>query len=204
MLAHFFDGFFGFLIFLMVFGSAGLVPSYLRKGRVELNLSKPVGRPLLISLRFVSVYLVMTVILIVVATLVWLTIGMRSGFFMWRYFYGLGLAAFQFLIIYAIVFFLGIMTHSAAAGIMGYFMLRIAAGLLAGRAVIYPLLGDSIWKTILDSLYHVLPKIGETSANFLSLLGGQGLGDLYPLWSSLLFALALFVLALWIFQRRDY
>ncbi len=204
VLAHFFNGFFGFMIFLMVFGSAGLVPSFLRKGRVELNLSKPINRYWLISMKFFAVFLIMIAILTLVATVVWLTISLRTGLFFGGYFYGLLLSFVQFLIVYSIVFIIGILTNSGAAAIMGYFIIRIGAGLLAGREVIYGFLGDSVWKTILDVLYHILPKIGEMSGNYISLMTGNGPGDIYPVWSSLFFAAAVFLLALLYFNRRDY
>lgn len=200
----FFDGFFGFMLFLMVFGSAGLVPSFLSKGRVELTLSKPISRYRLLSMKFLSVFIIMCGILIVSTTILWGVLSFRLGVTSGYFFYGLLFACLEFLAIYAIVFFLGAIAHSSVVAIMGYFIIRVGSDLLANREVVYRFLGDSIWKTILDTAYHILPKIGEMSDNFGSLMMGHGLVRAYPIYSTLGISLVIFLIALLVFRRRDY
>lgn len=201
---HFFDGYFGFMIFLMVFGSAGLAPSYLGKGRIELALSKPIDRLRLLFMKFASIFVIMGVILAVSAVLVWLTMSIRMGAFSTGFFWGLGLALTQYLVILCIIVFFGVLSHSAVVAIMGYFMMWFVANLLSGREVLYPLIGESVWKTILDAIYHVLPKIGEMSENYVPLMLGDGITQAYPVWSSLLFGVAVLLVGMVIFNRRDY
>lgn len=203
--AQFIDWLFGFVILLLVFGSAGLAPSFLGKGRVELVLSKPIDRWRLLSMKFLAVYLVKAAVLVVVATAVWLTLSLRLGTFNGLFFAGLSFACLQFLVVYAIVFFFGVLTNSAAAAIMGYFIIRIGTDLLAGRKAVYPLLGEkSLWKTVLDGLYHVCPKIGEMTENIVPIMTGKGIVDFYPVWSTVLIAVAVFLVTLLFFNRRDY
>jgi len=204
-IARFFDGFLGFVIFLLVFGSAGLAPSFLSKGRVELVLSKPIDRWRLLSMKFLAVYLVKAAVLAVMATAIWLTLSLRLGMFNWGFFPGLLFACLQLLVVYAIVFFFGVLTNSAASAIMGYFVIRIGTDLLASRKVVYPLLGEkSLWKTILDGVYHVSPKIGEMSENIGPIMTGKGMADFYPVWSTVLIAVVVFLVTLLYFNRKDY
>jgi ABC-type transport system involved in multi-copper enzyme maturation permease subunit len=200
----FFDGFFGFMLFLMVFGSAGLVPSFLGKGRVELTLSKPVDRYRLLSMKFLSVFIIMCAILIVSTTILWGILSFRLGVASGYFFYGLLFACLEFLAIYAIVFFLGAVAHSTVVAIMGYFIIRVGSDLLAGREVVYQLLGNSIWKTIIDTAYHILPKIGEMSDNYGPLMQGQGFVRTYPIYSTLGISLVIFLITLLIFRHHDY
>jgi len=205
LVARFFDGFLGFVIFLLVFGSAGLAPSFLSKGRVELVLSKPIDRWRLLSMKFLGVYLVKAVVLAVVAASVWLTISIRLGMFNWGFVLGMLFACLEFLIVYAIVFFFGVLTNSAAAAIMGYFIIRIGSDLLAGRKVLYQFLGEgSLWTTVLDGLYHISPKIGEMSKNLVPIMTGKGITDYYPIWSTILIAAVFFLATLLYFNRKDY
>jgi ABC-type transport system involved in multi-copper enzyme maturation permease subunit len=200
----FFDGFFGFMLFLMVFGSAGLVPSFLSKGRIELTLSKPIGRYRLLAMKFLSVFIIMCFILIISTTLIWGVLSLRLGVASGYFFYGLLFACLEFLAIYAIVFFFGALTHSTVVAIMGYFIIRVGAGLLAQREVVYQFLGDSIWKKILDGAYHILPKIGEMSDNYRPIMQGNGFVNTYPIYSTLAISLVIFLIALLLFKRRDY
>jgi ABC-type transport system involved in multi-copper enzyme maturation permease subunit len=200
----FFGGYFGFMLFLMVFGSAALVPSFLNKGRVELTLSKPISRYRLLSMKFLSVFIIMCGILIVSCTILWGVLSFRLGVTSGYFFYGLLYACLEFLAIYAIVFFLGAVAQSTVVAIMGYFIIRVGSDLLANREVVYQFLGDSIWKTILDTAYHILPKIGEMSDNFGSLMKGSGFVHTYPIYSTLGISLVIFLISLLIFRHRDY
>ncbi len=202
--SRFFDQFFGFMIFLMVFGSAGLLPSFLAKGRIELTLSKPIDRYRLLLMKFASVFIIMCVILAILTTAIWLILSFRLGGLSWYFFLGLLFAFVQFFAVYSIVFLLGASTNSAAVAIMGYFIIRVATGLLAGREALYKFLGESIWKKLLDAVYHILPKIGEMADNYVPLMKGQGLSETYPVYSTLGISVALILLALLIFSRRDY
>lgn len=200
----FFDGFFGFMLFLMVFGAAGLVPSFLSKGRVELALAKPISRYRLLSLKFLVIFIIMCGILVVSTTIIWgilsIRLGMASGYF----FYGLLFACLEFLAIYSIVFFFGALTQSTVVAIMGYFIIRVGADLLAKREVVYQFLGNTIWKTILDTVYYILPKVGEMSDNYGSIMQGGGFVRTYPIYSTLGISVVIFLVALLFFRHRDY
>jgi ABC-type transport system involved in multi-copper enzyme maturation permease subunit len=202
--AAFFDGFFGFMIFLMVFGAAGLMPSYLGKGRIELALSKPIDRYRLAIMKFAAVYLIMIALLAATTIIVYLVLSIRLGSFTGHFFLGLLLAFLQFFAVYAIVFFLGVASNSSALSIMGYFIIRVGSDLLAGREIVYRFIEGSVWRTILDGLYHILPKIGEMASNYVPLMEGQGLDKTYPVYSTVGISVVLFLAAILIFNRRDY
>lgn len=203
-LSHYFSQFFGFFMLLMVFGSAGLLPSFLSKGRVELALSKPINRFNLLMMKFFSIFLIQFLVLAVVSSLIWLTIVIRIGTYPSGFFYGLLYAALQFLIIYSIVFFLGLWSNSAGISIMGYFMIYFAGQLLSAREAIYPIFNSQTWETVLDTTYHILAKISEVSDNYVAIMTQDGRIDYYPVWSSLLFGVTLLLIGMLIFRRRDY
>jgi ABC-type transport system involved in multi-copper enzyme maturation permease subunit len=203
-ISHYFGQFFGFFMLLMVFGTAGLVPSFLSKGRVELALSKPINRFNLLIMKFFAVFVIQVIVLAIVSILIWLTIVIRIGTFPSGFFYGLIYAALQFLIIYSIVFFLGLWSNSAGISIMGYFMIYFAGQLLSAREAIYSFLNSQVWENILDTTYHILAKISQISDNYVAIMSQQGRIDYYPVWSSLLFGAILLLLGMLIFKRRDY
>jgi ABC-type transport system involved in multi-copper enzyme maturation permease subunit len=202
--SRFFDFFFGIMILLMVFGSAGLLPSFVAKGRVELTLSKPMDRYRLLAMKFFSVYIIMCAILAISAIIIWGVLSIRLGSSSWLFFLGLLLSFVQFFAVYSIVFLLGMASNSGAMAIMGYFIIRIVTGLLAGREAVYQFLGESIWTTILDAIYHVLPKIGELASNYVPLMQGQGIAKTYPVYSTVGISIVCLLATALIFYRRDY
>lgn len=203
LVARFLSGYIGFAMFLMVFGSAGLLPSYLNKGRVELNISKPISRPGLLLMKFFAVYLVMIAILALMCLPLWVVLSIRLESLLWSFLPGLMIAFIGFLIIYSIVFLLGLASQSPAVAIIGYFALSFGTSLLAKREFVYSLLGET-WQTVLNTIYHILPKMDEVSDNIISLMQGEGLTNTYAIWSSLLFAAVMMFLAVYIFGKKDY
>lgn len=204
LLAHFFDGFIGFVIFLMVFGSAFLIPSYLGKGRVELVLSKPISRWRLLSMKFISIYLIHIVILLLMVLLIWLTISIRLGTLSWPVLFGSIFALVHFLLILLLVFSVGALTRSGAIAIMAYFILRIVSGMLQGREAIYNFLGETVWTKILDWMYYILPKFGEVGDNFVSLMTRNGFVNFFSIYTTFIFCAAIYCAALYLISRRDY
>jgi ABC-type transport system involved in multi-copper enzyme maturation permease subunit len=203
-MAFFFNGFFGFVIFLMVFGSAWLLPSYLKKGRVELVLSKPINRYKLLSLKFLSVFILKAAILMAMSILIWIVLAIRLETFSGYFFYGLLFGCLQFLAIYTIVFAIGVIGRSGALAVMGYFAIAIFASLLSNREVVYNFLGSSVWKTIIDVIYYILPKLGEMDASYKTLMTGNGFAETFSTFTTLAFSAILFLATLLVFQKRDY
>jgi len=200
---YFYSGYWGFFILLMIFGSAWLVPSYLGRGRIELTLSKPVRRMSLLGMKFVSVFLVKAVLLSLSTVVIWVVLSIRLGSFSLNFVPGLAMAWLVFLVVYAIVFSIGVVSRSGALAIMGYLVISIAAKLLAGRELVYQFLGKS-WQIILDTIYHIVPKMGQMEDSYGTLMAGEGFADFYPVWSSLLFAAVVVMGALLVFNRRDW
>jgi ABC-type transport system involved in multi-copper enzyme maturation permease subunit len=200
----FFDKFLGFIVFLMYLGTAWLIPSFLKKGRIELTLSKPISRFSLLSMKFIAVYLIMITLLAIIALIIWLMLSIRLESFSVNLFAGLISAFTEYLVIFTIIFALGVITRSGAFSLMGYFVLKIVAGLLVSREIAYNFIGDSVWKTIIDTLYHILPKFSEMSDSFTALVEGTARVDYYPIYSTLAFTAALYLITLLVFQKRDY
>ncbi len=204
VISGFFGQYFGFVLFLLVFASAGLMPHYLSKGRVEIVLSKPIHRMSLISQKFISVFIWMCIIFVIATLSIWLTMVIRLGVFDAGFLAGMAYGFLEFLVIYVIVFAFGVLTNSTAVAIIGYFVIKVVTDMLTGRKVLEALLGDSVWMDIINGLYHVLPKTGEMARQYGYLMEGRGIIDYYPIWSSLVFAAVVYGLILLYQSRKDY
>jgi ABC-type transport system involved in multi-copper enzyme maturation permease subunit len=202
--SEFFSKIFGFMILLMAFGSAGLIPSFVKKGRIELTLSKPIDRYRLILMKFFSVFIIMCAILSISMILLWLVLFIRTDFVSFDFFIGLLFSFAHFFAVYAVVAFLGLASNSAALAIIGYFLLRGVSFLLALREGFYQLIGESVLKNVIEVIYHILPKIGEMTDNYVPLMEGHGFIDTYPLYSTVCISVALILVMLLIFKYRDY
>jgi ABC-type transport system involved in multi-copper enzyme maturation permease subunit len=179
-LSGFFANFWDFVIFLMVFGSAWFIPAFLGKGRIELALSKPLSRPRLLMMKFGAVYLIQMAILTAMTLIVWLVISVRLSDFNPYVPLAFLFTFIDFAVVYSIVFFLGIISRSGLFAIMGYLALMIFSRLLAAREMLYAFSVDSTWKTIIDIIYYIMPKMREMSLNYYSLIFQKGLVKTTP------------------------
>ncbi|MFH2036743.1 MAG: hypothetical protein ABIJ45_10100 [Candidatus Zixiibacteriota bacterium] len=200
----FYDKFIGFMIFLIYLGTTWLIPSFLKKGRVELALSKPIGRINLLSMKFFSLYLLSILILTLVSLVVWAVLSMRLDSFTAGIFPSLLAAYAEFFVIFAIIFAFGVITRSGAFALMSYFILKIVTGLLAAREIAFEAIGKSVLTTILDTLYHILPKFIDMNESLMLYIAGDPNVDYYPIWSTILFAVLIYAITVWVFQKRDY
>ena len=66
-------------MFLAVFASAGLIPSVLEPGRIELLLSKPVSRTHILLGRYVGNVLVVSCNIVYLVLGVWIILGVKTG-----------------------------------------------------------------------------------------------------------------------------
>ena len=187
----------------MSVGAAGLLPSYLNKGRIELNLSKPISRIKLLLMKFSSVYLIMIAVMTLMCLPLWLVLSFRLDGPIWSFFPGLLVAFIEFLVIYSIVFILGLLSNSTAVAIIGYFALSIVTGLLAKREFVYNFLGKA-WQVSFDTIYNILPKMDQISDNIVSLILSSGLANFYAIWSSVLFAAVMILVSILVFRKTDY
>lgn len=203
LVAQFLSQYIGFVLFFLVFGAAGMLPSYLNRGRVELNLSKPISRTGLLLMKFAAVYLIMVALMALMCLPLWLALSIRLEGIIWSFLPGFLIACIDFAIIYSIVFLLGLISSSTAVAIIGYFALSVATGLLSKREVIYQLLGET-WQKILNTVYHILPKMNQVEENITSLMQSNGLDNIYAIWSSLVFAVVMMLLAIYFFRKKDY
>ncbi len=199
-----FDKYFFFMIIFMIFGSVGMIPSFLKKGRVELSLSKPMSRVGLLSMKFASIYLIKISILIIISIFLWLAMSVRLGSFSYQFFNGLLFSLVEYFAVYSILFFLGVATRSGPTALILYYVIRMLAVLVSTAGLVADMVDQTAWYKFINILYHILPKLGAVSDNYEPLMLGKGLSDFYAVWSTLIVAVVLFSSALFIHQRRDY
>ena len=75
---------------------------------------------------------------------------------------------------------------------------------LDGREWIKALADSKPINYVVDTLYYIIPKTGEISSMSVSITTGKVIRDWMPLYSSLLFALVMIYITVYIFKRKNY
>jgi ABC-type transport system involved in multi-copper enzyme maturation permease subunit len=193
-----------FGMFLALFASAGLTPSLLEPGRIELLLSKPVGRVHLLLSRYAGNLLVVGANITWLVTGIWLIFGWKTRIWMPEFLLTIATTLFLFAVLLAVVFLLGVTWESAALATMVPVALMIVSPILAQERTMVKLLSSEWSRELWKALHAVLPKVFEIGRITMNVVRERPVESWMPFLSSGLFGAAVLALAVWVFVRRDF
>jgi ABC-2 type transport system permease protein len=191
-------------MFLAVFASAGLIPSVLEPGRIELILSKPVSRMHILLGRFAGNLLVVALIVTYLIGGIWTILGIKTGIWSPVFLSAIATTVVAFAVLLTVVVLVGVIWESTALSTMVTVALMIISPILAQNQIAEKLLSSEWSRDVWNGLYYVLPKIFDLGAMTRNFALHRPIESWMPLWSSALFGVAILSLALYIFEKRDF
>jgi len=191
-------------MFLAVFASAGLVPSVLEPGRIELLLSKPLSRTHILLGRFAGNVLVVLLNTTFLVLGVWTILGVKTGIWSAGFLIAIATTTFIFAVLLAVVVLIGVWLESAAAATMITVALMIISPILAQTSLMMRLLSSEWSRNLWRVLYYALPKVYEVGKMTLDAIQSRTFGGYTPIWTSALFGAVMLGAALALFARRDF
>lgn len=106
------------LLLAGVIVTAGFIPNMLRKGAIDLLLTKPVSRPLILFYKYLGGLLFVFLLTAVTVGGVWLAVGARTGVWAPGLLWCIGGITFYFAILYACSTLVGVLTRNAIVSIV--------------------------------------------------------------------------------------
>jgi ABC-2 type transport system permease protein len=191
-------------MFLAVFASAGLIPSVLEPGRIELLLSKPVSRTHILLGRYIGNVLVVSCNVIFLVLGVWIILGVKTGIWSPVFLLSIATTVFIFAVLLSVVVLIGVLFDSAALATMVTVALMIMSPILAQTSTMLRLLSSEWSRQIWRTLYYALPKVYDVGKMTLDAIQSRTFDGYMPIWTSALFAAVMLGSALWLFSRRDF
>ncbi len=191
-------------MFLAVFASAGLIPSVLEPGRIELLLSKPVSRTHILLGRYVGNVLVVSCNIVYLVLGVWIILGIKTAIWSPMFLISIATTIFAFAVLLTVVILIGVLFESAALATMVVAALMIMSLVLAQINVMLRLLSSEWSRQIWRTLYYTLPKMYDLGKMTLDAIRSRTFDGFMPIWTSALFAAVVLGCSLVIFARRDF
>ena len=216
----------GVALMISVVITAFFIPNLLRKGSVDLLISKPIGRSQLLVYKYVGG---LTFIFLVSAVTIggaWLVMAIRSGMWDPTFLLVIPILTFSFAILYAVSTLVAVLTRSAIAAILvtlAFMLLMWLLGQTKSAADANRVAGTldvPEWGyALVDGLNNALPRYKDVDKITSRLVAEStmptGLARLngiftdYPSWTgavgvSLAFIAVMLLLSCWRFSRRDY
>lgn len=199
-----------------IFATAGLIPSMLEKGTVELYISKPLTRPMLLLARSAGACAGIAINLMYFAIAIWLVIGLKSGIWHMGFLAASCTVIPLFLFYYSVVAAMALLTNSTGFSIMFALIFWFFTSALNLREqVLYIWWDNVVYHRILDALFYLLPQVSgmlESATRLVgpdlmrraTALGAESGFDILPFVYSFFSSSLLYGLAAWYFSRKDY
>jgi ABC-type transport system involved in multi-copper enzyme maturation permease subunit len=108
----------GIAILVGIFITAFFIPEMLRKGAIDLLLSKPLQRGYLLFWKYMGGLLFMLILAVVNVGGVWLILGIRSGIWNPNFLLAIPMLVFSFAVLYAMSTLVAMLTRSAVIAIV--------------------------------------------------------------------------------------
>jgi ABC-type transport system involved in multi-copper enzyme maturation permease subunit len=191
-------------LFLAVFASAGLIPSVLEPGRIELLVSKPVSRAHILLGRYLGNVLVVSCNVIFLVLGIWTILGAKTGIWSPLFLISIATTIFIFAVLLAVVVLVGVSFESAALATMVTVALMIISPILAQTNLMMRLLSSEWSRAIWRTLYYSLPKVWDLGRITLDMIQNRSFSGCMPIWTSAVFGAVVLSAALLVFSRRDF
>lgn len=199
------------IILLGMFGVAGLIPSMLEKGMIDLFLSKPLTRAELLMARALGAVSGIVINLIYFFLGVWLVFGLKVGVWHWGFLSSTLYVVYAFVCFFSVVTIVGLITRSASFSIMLAFIFSIISwGLEVRENGLYILWDNVVYHRLLDALYYLTPQLNAMLENSTRVIGKlpyiSNAPDftIMPFVYSFFSTCLLYFLSIWYFSRQDF
>jgi ABC-type transport system involved in multi-copper enzyme maturation permease subunit len=208
--------------------TAFFIPNMLRKGSVDLFISKPIGRSQLLIYKYIGGLTFVFLVTTFTVGGIWLVLALRSGYWDPKFLAVIPILTFTFAIVYAMSTLVAVFTRSAIASMLlsiGFMLFLYIIGQVKTIFDALRLGGPSDrmpeWAyTLVDTLNNCLPRYKDLDKLTSKLIASGTLteGELRnspvgllqaPSWTgtigvSLIFIILMLAISCWRFNKRDY
>lgn len=191
-------------IFMALFATSSLIPSFLDKGSIDLMISKPLSRFQILMGRYLGAVAIVAFNIFYLVIFSWLILSIKTGIWNWGFLLSGVMIVLAFAILFALMTFLGIIVRSGPFSLMITYLVIFISPWLIQRDVIYALLSSKFYGYMLDGLYHFLPKMAELGEITTYLVQGNSVPSWLPLWTSVIFGIIMLTASNVIFNRKNF
>jgi ABC-type transport system involved in multi-copper enzyme maturation permease subunit len=189
---------------------SSFVPDMLKKGYIDLMLSKPISRTKIVLGQFIAGIILVFTALLFLLGIIWIVISAKSGIWHVPFLYSIFWFTLIFAILYSAVILIGIMTRSTILTILINLLMFFPVSFLLYLANVYfendkqGVVFGPVTETIIKFFYNILPKAWAIQDICENIVKGGAAVSYQPLITSLLFMGVMLSLAILYFNKKDY
>lgn len=165
---------YGLGIFLAVFATGSQVPHLIRRGTVDLYLTRPISRSHVLLGRFLGAATLVAANLTFLCGGVFIIISLKTGVWNPRFLTAAGMIFLVFMSFLGFMYLVGVASGSTPLSIMLPYALYVLSMPLAAHERIEAAMDSRFWASVVHSLYWVLPKTSEIGRDMVQTVVGHG------------------------------
>jgi ABC-type transport system involved in multi-copper enzyme maturation permease subunit len=192
-------------LFLSFFSCAGFIPNLLKKGNIDLFLSKPIAKFQLLLGKYLGAVLMILVNISYLIFGFWLILGLKFSVWDTAFLSSILTITYVFAVIYALMLLTSVLTKSPVLPlILSFLIVIILSPILSTRENIYEIVDNSIIRGILETLYYIVPQSTDITKYSQDLIIGVPETEITVFFTSGILLLAYLSSGIYLFHKKDF
>ena len=191
-------------IFMALFATSNLIPTFLKPGFIDLFIAKPLSRFQILAGRYVGAVSIVAFNIFYLIFFSWIILSIKTGIWNSGFLMAGIMIILTFAVLYTLMMILSLLTGSGPFSLMLTYLILFFSPLLLQRDKIYALLSAKFYGYLIDGIYYFLPKTAELGNITQQLVRGIEITSWMPLWTSLIFGGLMFIISIIIFQNKNF
>jgi ABC-2 type transport system permease protein len=198
------------LVASMLIITSSFVPDMLKKGHIDLLLSKPISRTKIVFGHFLAATLLVLFSFTFLLGSIWILISAKTGYWNVSFLYSIVWFTLIFAILYSAVLLIGLLSRSTILTIIINMLMFFPTTFLLYLANTYfqsdqkGIVFGAVAESLLKFFYHILPKAWDLQDVCVLYVKQEPVLNSMPIISSLLFMCVMLSLSIWYFNKKDY
>jgi ABC-type transport system involved in multi-copper enzyme maturation permease subunit len=190
-------------LFISLFATSGLFPDMLKKGNIDLILSKPLTRQNIFFQRFFGAITLVAFNVIYMIIFSWIVLSVKFEIWNFKYLFSALIIMIFFFNIFALMTLIAIVIKNGVLSLLlTYFIVFILSPII-GAIAEFGILNDAFYKNSVKILHFSLPKVNETVELLKDIIMAKDF-TLGSMWVSVLTGVIAVGLSLTVFKKSDF
>ena len=190
-------------LFISLFAVSGVFPDILKKGSIDLILSKPLSRYSIFFQRFSGAVVITAVTIFYIIIFSWIVLSIKFGMWNVRFLLSGVLILVLFYNVFSFLSFLSMLLKNGVVSLLlTYFIVFILSPIISAINR-FAVMQNRIYEPVISFLDFVLPNISEAGIGITGLVMGKDISA-YVFAGPLLTGTAVLFISAYIFRRTDF
>jgi ABC-2 type transport system permease protein len=198
------------LVASMLIITSSFVPDMLKKGHIDLLLSKPISRTKIVFGHFFAATLLVLFSFTFLLGSIWILISAKTGYWNVTFLYSIFWFTLIFAVLYSSVILFGLLSRSNVLTLIINMLLFFPTTFLLYLANTYfqsdqkGIVFGPVAEALIKFFYQILPKAWDLQDISVLYVTQKPVLDSMPIITSLLFMCVMLSLSIWYFNKKDY